>query len=290
MRKLTSVSPAFLKKRWNVPKPWAFLIWFGKLHVTHNKKPSRMISTRSSRSMRSAMSRKRRSKNQEILRFPRSSTRSQRCSASFVSIIAIQGSYTVYVVTWWLNIQGSIESIFYLLSIHSPSGTSTFAKINHEVTDMAKPLDAKNTSQHINLQRNVARKDMIVSMTDTYATSFSEATWSTMDVLRKIIIDMDNLANENRSFKVTQNEIDYYRQNWWVHSNVVHEDKRDTPPTKQESGFKEALSTMQRLKRAEDKKKQDTTLQPSSSSSSWQWQSSWWESDYEHSPQKWDYR
>ena len=103
----------------------------------------------------------------------------------------------------------------------------------------------------------------------------------------KVIIDMDNLANENHSFRVSQNEIDYYRQNWWVHSNVARDDK--TMPIRHEPGFKEVLSTMQRLKRAEDKKKQDTTPQPSSSSSSWQWQSSWWESDYEHSPQKWDY-
>ena len=103
----------------------------------------------------------------------------------------------------------------------------------------------------------------------------------------KVIIDMDNLANENHSFRVSQNEIDYYRQNWWVHSNVAHDDK--TMPIRHEPGFKEALSTMQHLKRAEDKKKQDTAPQPSSSSSSWQWQSSWWESDYEHSPQKWDY-
>ena len=103
----------------------------------------------------------------------------------------------------------------------------------------------------------------------------------------KVIIDMDNLANENHSFRVSQNEIDYYRQNWWVHSNVARDDK--TMPIRHEPGFKEALSTMQCLKRAEDKKKQDTAPQPSSSSSSWQWQSSWWESDYEHSPQKWDY-
>ena len=104
----------------------------------------------------------------------------------------------------------------------------------------------------------------------------------------KVIIDMDNLANEDHSFRVSKNEIEYYRQNWWVHSNVARDDK--TMPIRHEPGFKEALSTMQRLKRAEDKKKQDTTPQPSSSSSSWQWQSSWWESDYEHSPQKWDYR
>ena len=42
-------------------------------------------------------SRRRRSKNQATSRFPRSSTRSRSCSASFASIIAIQESYTVYV-------------------------------------------------------------------------------------------------------------------------------------------------------------------------------------------------
>ena len=42
---------------------------------------------------------------------------------------------------------------------------------------------------------------------------------------------------------------------------------------------------MQRLKRAEDKKKQEARELTSSSSSSWHWHSSWWESDFEHSPQ-----
>ena len=100
----------------------------------------------------------------------------------------------------------------------------------------------------------------------------------------QVIIEMDNLANENHSFRVSKNEIEFYRKNWWLHSNVARD---ETMPIRHETGFKEALSTMQRLKRAEDKKKQDTTPQPSSSSSSWHWQSSWWESDYEHSPQKW---
>ena len=74
----------------------------------------------------------------------------------------------------------------------------------------------------------------------------------------QVIIEMDNLANENHSFRVSKNEIDYYRQNWWVHSNVARD---ETMPIRHEPGFKEALSTMQRLKRAEDKKKQDTTPQ-----------------------------
>ena len=100
----------------------------------------------------------------------------------------------------------------------------------------------------------------------------------------QVILEMDKLANEDHSYKASKAEIEFYRGNWWLHSNVA---RVDTMPVRHEPGFKEALSTMQRLKRAEDKKKQEATAQPSSSSSSWHWHSSWWESDYEHSPQKW---
>ena len=100
----------------------------------------------------------------------------------------------------------------------------------------------------------------------------------------QVILEMDKLANEDHSYKVSKNKIEFYRGNWWLHSNLA---RVDTMPVRHEPGFKDALSTMQRLKRAEDKKKQEATAQPSSSSSSWHWQSSWWESDDEHSPQKW---
>ena len=100
----------------------------------------------------------------------------------------------------------------------------------------------------------------------------------------QVILEMDKLANEDHSYKASKEEIEFYRGNWWLHSNVV---RVDTMPVRHEPGFKNALSTMQRLKRAEDKKKQEATAQPSSSSYSWHWHSSWWESDYEHSPQKW---
>ena len=98
------------------------------------------------------------------------------------------------------------------------------------------------------------------------------------------ILEMDKRANEDHSYKASKAEIEFYRGNWWLHSNVA---RVDSMPVRYEPGFKDALSTMQRLKRAEDKKKQEATAQPSSSSSSWHWHSSWWESDYEHSPQKW---
>ena len=100
----------------------------------------------------------------------------------------------------------------------------------------------------------------------------------------QVILEMEKLANEDHSYKASKAEIEFYRGNWWLHSNVA---RVDSMPVRHEPAFKDALSTMQRLKRAEDKKKQEATAQPSSSSSSWHWHSSWWESDYEHSPQKW---
>ena len=100
----------------------------------------------------------------------------------------------------------------------------------------------------------------------------------------QMIVEMDKLANEDHSYKASKEEIEFYRGNWWIHSNLA---RVDSIPTRYEPEFKSALSTMQRLKRAEDKKKQEAKAQTSSSSSSWHWHSSWWESDYEHSPQKW---
>ena len=100
----------------------------------------------------------------------------------------------------------------------------------------------------------------------------------------QMIIEMDKLAEEDHSYKASKAEIEFYRGNWWIHSNVA---RVDSMPVRYEPEFKSALSTMQRLKRAEDKKKQEATAQTSSSSSSWHWHSSWWGSDYEHSPQQW---
>ena len=100
----------------------------------------------------------------------------------------------------------------------------------------------------------------------------------------QMIIEMDKLAKEDHSYKASKAEIEFYRGNWWLHSNVA---RVDSMPVRHEPGFQSALSTMQRLKRAEDKKKQEAAAQTSSSSSSWHWHSTWWESDYEYSPQKW---
>ena len=149
---------------------------------------------------------------------------------------------------------------------------------------MEKLPDAKSTTRHINLQRNAVKK-RYESIYDRYIRD--KAFRSAMiehSRTEQVILEMDKLANEDHSYKASKAEIEFYRGNWWLHSNVA---RVDSMPVRHEPGFKDALSTMQRLKRAEDKKKQEATAQPSSSSSSWHWHSSWWESDYEHSPQKW---
>ena len=156
--------------------------------------------------------------------------------------------------------------------ICSPSRTSTSGKAGHTVTGMGKHLDAKSTIRQINFKRNAARRNMTASTTDSSATRPS---------LRWIILEMDQLASEDHSHIATE-EIDVYRGNWWIRSNVVN---FDTMPTRHQPDFKKALSTLYRLKKAEDEKQYAKWSQ--SSSSWWQWQTNWWESDYENSPQRW---
>ena len=98
----------------------------------------------------------------------------------------------------------------------------------------------------------------------------------------EIILEMDRLASEDHSHIATKEEIDVYRGNWWIRSNVVN---FDTMPTRRQPDFKKALSTLYRLKKAEDKKHYENWSQ--SSSSWWQWQTNWWEPYYENSPQRW---
>ena len=79
---------------------------------------------------------------------------------------------------------------------------------------------------------------------------------------------MDELANEAHTHHLTPEEIRGYRVNWWIRSNKVGS---DTMPVWHRPDFKQALSTLYRLKKSED-----------NASSWWNWQESWWHSSYEH--------
>ena len=99
----------------------------------------------------------------------------------------------------------------------------------------------------------------------------------------EVIREMDRLANEDHTHIGTEEELDVYRGNWWIRSNFVGS---DTMPVRHRPDFKKVLSTLHRLKKAEDKAYYQNWSQ-SSSSSWWQWRTSWWHSSFETSPRRW---
>ena len=71
-----------------------------------------------------------------------------------------------------------------------------------------------------------------------------------LDRSEEVILEMDRLANEDHTHIATEEEIDENRGNWWIRSNFVDS---DTMPIRHRPDFKKALSTLHRLKKAEDK-------------------------------------
>ena len=59
---------------------------------------------------------------------------------------------------------------------------------------------------------------------------------------KHILTDVERIA--------TEEELDVYRGNWWIRSNFVGS---DTMPIRHRPDFKKAMSTLHRLKKAEDK-------------------------------------
>ena len=91
------------------------------------------------------------------------------------------------------------------------------------------------------------------------------------------IRQMDKLANEDHTHIATEDEINVYRSNWWLRSNIVNS---DTIPVRHRAEFKAALSTLHRIKNQED-------WWQSSSSSWWTWQDSWWHPSADYHRDEW---
>ena len=65
----------------------------------------------------------------------------------------------------------------------------------------------------------------------------------------EVIRGMEKLANEDHTHHATAEEINVYRNNWWMRSNFVGS---NTMLVRRRADFKEALSTLRRLKNQED--------------------------------------
>ena len=235
-------------------------------------------------SMHSATSRRLPSWMQETLRFPKSSTRSRSGNARFVLTIAVTG--VIYCVCGRLMTKDSAENRKYISAI-----LDTFSIPNFYIRKNRPHGHRYGKSQGCkeyftaNQLAKKCRKKKYDSIHDRF---IRDKTFRKpmIEVGRseQMIIEMDKLASEDHTYKASKEEIGFYRGNWWIHTNEAHV---DSVPTRYEPEFKSALSTMHRLKRAEDKRSKKHWHKTSSSSSSWHWHTSWWESDFEHSPQKW---
>ena len=179
-------------------------------------------------------------------------------------------------------IQQKTRSTSHPCWICSPSRTSTSGRAGHTVTGTGRKQVAKNTTRQINFKEGVERNATKTFTIDSIRDKFFRKTMIELGRSEEIILEMDRLASEDHNHIATQEEIDIYRGNWWIRSNVVN---FNTMPTRRQPDFKKALSTLYRLKKAEDKKHNENWSQ--SSSSWWQWQTTWWDPYYETSPQRW---
>ena len=184
-RTLISTSPVFPMRRWNALKALTFMTWFRKSKVIHKKKQFRMISNSIDHSIPSPQSQKLRLWLLETLRFARLSTWSRSYNARFVLSIAVQELYTAHVDNLWQRIPPRIDCTSQLCLIASPYRTSTSERTGHTVTGMEKHLDAKITIRRINLQRNVVKRSMTASTTDSSATKPSGRRWLKWDALKR---------------------------------------------------------------------------------------------------------
>ena len=75
---------------------------------------------------------------------------------------------------------------------------------------------------------------------------------------------MDDLADEDHTHHLTPQEHNYYKSNGWLRSNKT---VSDTVPVQRRSAFKQALSTLQQLKKKEEEAQRNQRWEQSSSSS-----------------------
>ena len=133
--------------------------------------------------------------------------------------------------------------------ICSLSRTFTSGRADHTVTGTGRKKVAKNSTRQNNFKRGVERNKM-----KTFTDRFIRDTWFRKTMIElgrseEVILEMDRLANEDHSHNATEEEIDVYRGNWWIRSNLVDS---DTMPIRHRPDFKKALSTLHPLKIAED--------------------------------------
>ena len=91
----------------------------------------------------------------------------------------------------------------------------------------------------------------------------------TEDLCRQI----DDLADEDHTHHFTPQEFYNYKSNWWLRPNKIGS---DTLPIRRRSDFKQALSTLQQLKKRKRRRSTKPTMGTKFFFFMWSWPGSWW--------------
>ena len=162
-----------------------------------------------------------------------------------------------------------------LNSFRFPITTSRKGDPTATVTGRKKGITS--TSSRIRSRRNARREISWVFTTGSSVMKRFRKSMIELGRTEEVCREMDKLANEDHTHRITPDEIRVYRNNWCIRSNIV---SSDTMPVRHRANFKEALSTLRRLKNQEDQAYHQNWQ--SSSSSWWNWQDSWWHSSSEY--------
>ena len=159
----------------------------------------------------------------------------------------------------------------------------TSGKVDHTVTDTERKKVSYQEYHTANQLQKKCKKREFLSIHDRFIRDARfRKTMIELGRTEEVIREMDKLANEDHTHNATEEELNVYRSNWWIRSNFVGS---DTMPIRHRADFKEALSTLRRLKNEEDQAYYQKWQ--SSSSSWWNWQDSWWHPSSETSPRRW---
>ena len=155
--------------------------------------------------------------------------------------------------------------------------SSTSRKVDHTVTDSERKKEIKNITLRINSKRSAGNENSWAFTIGSFVMHDSERPWSNWVALKKWFAKWTSWRTRT-THHATEEELNVYRSNWWIRSNFVGS---DTMPIRHRADFKEALSTLRRLKNEEDQACYQNWWQ-SSSSSWWNWQDSWWHPSSEY--------
>ena len=259
-----------------------FTTWFRRSRTTLSDKHFKVIFNNIDHSTFSAKNHKTWLKQLETLHYAKYSMLSQKHNAKHAWRIGTLALSTARAGTSYEMIRQRTRSTSNPFLISPLFRTFTSGRADHTVTGTERKKVIKNTTLQINSKRSVRNDDSWAFTIDLFVIHGSEKPCWNSVALKKWPSKWTNWRTKTTPTLPQKKNSTYIV----AIGGYVRICGSDTMPIRHRLDFKEALSTLHRLKKAEDQAYYHNWWQ-SSSSSWWQWQDSWWHPSSETSPRRW---